>query len=210
MAEIAVDISVLPVLRLSGLFYLSSHPPSCATANTPKTCRQHTAEPHSLASWRPPGPTSISRRFLERCEAAKKQPFLDTQPLVGHPDCAWANFRQPLLRSCQLPHDIQWRKRLGCGIDGIVWRVNIGQDTFALKVVGIVQYVRVQRANILPVLGKQCPPWETLLGRPKGMPKRGTSADDANRHRDLYRSHPSPSSTKNSPGRCCQFTCILA
>ncbi|PHH89215.1 hypothetical protein CDD83_6487 [Cordyceps sp. RAO-2017] len=53
----------------------------------------------SRASWHPPGPTSISRRFSKRCETAKKLPFLDTKPLTGHPDCTWANFRQPLSRS---------------------------------------------------------------------------------------------------------------
>ncbi|KAJ9129840.1 hypothetical protein NKR23_g12445 [Pleurostoma richardsiae] len=82
--------------------------------------------------WVPPQPEKTD--FEQRCQDAKKQPFLDQQLLRGPPACAWSNFSRPLLRKYDLQHEIEYKKRLGYGMDGIVWTVEIGDCTLALKV----------------------------------------------------------------------------
>ncbi|KAL7788363.1 hypothetical protein V8C37DRAFT_388333 [Trichoderma ceciliae] len=55
--------------------------------------------------------------------------------MQGHPDCSWASLRQPRLRACPLPHNIVWLEKLGYGLDGTVWKVEINGHAYALKVV---------------------------------------------------------------------------
>ncbi|KAH8909443.1 hypothetical protein BR93DRAFT_924428 [Coniochaeta sp. PMI_546] len=89
--------------------------------------------------------------FVKHCREANKRPFLDEQPMVGSPDCSWRHFRRPLLRKCPFEAEIEFGEQLGFGIDGIVWKVNIGGRTFALKVFwdnvvpGGLRYYAIQR-----------------------------------------------------------------
>jgi len=74
--------------------------------------------------------------FLTRnCEADKKRPFVTSEPLEGSPDCSWTRFREPLLRAYPHPQDeFVWEEKLGSGVDGIVWKVRVGETFFAIKV----------------------------------------------------------------------------
>lgn len=56
--------------------------------------------------------------------------------MIGPPDCSWASFRRPLLRACPLSQrEIIWHDKLGYGVDGTVWKVEIDGRFYALKVV---------------------------------------------------------------------------
>ncbi|KAK5987624.1 hypothetical protein PT974_11756 [Cladobotryum mycophilum] len=83
---------------------------------------------------RPVMPLNGLHPFQQHCMDAKKQPFLDYQHMVGDSECARENFRHPLLRRFCLEGKIEWKQRLGQGLDGVVWRVNIQDCEFAIKV----------------------------------------------------------------------------
>lgn len=53
--------------------------------------------------------------------------------MEGDPDCSWASFQCPLLRRC-LSSPITLVDGLGCGVDGIVWKVTVDEKPYALKV----------------------------------------------------------------------------
>ncbi|KAK1957238.1 hypothetical protein LY78DRAFT_648083 [Colletotrichum sublineola] len=72
--------------------------------------------------------------FTERWQKAKSQPFLDHQPMTGTPLCAWKNFYPPLLRQFDPQAKIVWKERLGCGLDGIVWKAEYNGRSCAVKV----------------------------------------------------------------------------
>ncbi|KAK2036350.1 hypothetical protein LZ31DRAFT_483984 [Colletotrichum somersetense] len=59
--------------------------------------------------------------FLARCQQAKKEPFVDPQPMTETPPCAWKNFCPPLLRQFDPEAKIEWKERVGYGLDGIFW-----------------------------------------------------------------------------------------
>lgn len=74
--------------------------------------------------------------FGKKLAAEKAMPFVSDSLMTGDPDCSWANFRSPRLRACALPRDeIVWREKIGMGMDGVVWRVEIGGKPYAIKVV---------------------------------------------------------------------------
>jgi hypothetical protein len=66
-----------------------------------------------------------------------EQRFYDEELMVGPPDCSEAAFRQPLLRRCPFaPSSISWIARLDGGLDGLAWKVMVGdQGPFVIKVV---------------------------------------------------------------------------
>jgi hypothetical protein len=68
----------------------------------------------------------------------KFRPSLSPDPMQGDPPCHWANFLSPKLR--RFPgstQQIQWKKHLGHGGEGIVEAVRFGNsgDLLALKMV---------------------------------------------------------------------------
>ncbi|KAF6822210.1 hypothetical protein CMUS01_11175 [Colletotrichum musicola] len=77
---------------------------------------------------------------LERCERAKKQPFLDLQPLTGPPSCTWKDFCRPRLRQFDPSAKIKWKERVSHGIDGIVWKAEINGREYAVKVAGRAEH----------------------------------------------------------------------
>ncbi|KAG6292384.1 hypothetical protein E4U45_006966 [Claviceps purpurea] len=48
--------------------------------------------------------------------------------------CAWRDFQKPRLGRFTHQRSIRFTRRLGCGEDGMVWRVRIDSKTYALKV----------------------------------------------------------------------------
>ncbi|KAF4944504.1 hypothetical protein FGADI_12643, partial [Fusarium gaditjirri] len=85
--------------------------------------------------WQPPNPNSALENFEERCRVAKAQPFLDEKPMNDTAAaCAWENFRRPLLGRFTRHGRIDFIKLLGYGQDGIVWKVGIYSQIYALKV----------------------------------------------------------------------------
>ncbi|RBR24091.1 uncharacterized protein FIESC28_03090 [Fusarium coffeatum] len=85
--------------------------------------------------WQPPKPNSTLENFERRCRVAKAQPFLDEKPMNDTAAaCAWENFRRPLLGRFTRHGRIGFIKLLGYGQDGIVWKVGIDSQTYALKV----------------------------------------------------------------------------
>lgn len=88
-------------------------------------------------SWQPPEPSPFLARFEARCHKAKQQPFLDERPMSEAVcSCAWRNFRQPL---GHFEHQgrANFKRLLGYGVDGIVWKVTIDERVYALKVVSL-------------------------------------------------------------------------
>ncbi|KAG6209100.1 hypothetical protein E4U34_007719 [Claviceps purpurea] len=82
----------------------------------------------------PPDPCPLSR-FERRCIRAKQQPFLDERPMSDTAAaCAWKDFRHPLLGRFTHPGSFKFMKVLGFGVDGVVWKVRIDSQTYALKV----------------------------------------------------------------------------
>ena len=79
-------------------------------------------------------PTIIDR-FIELCRNEKQKPFIDDGLLEDSPAPLWADLQNPRLRRCPLQHEMEWLERLGFGVDGIVWKVKIAGDTYALKIV---------------------------------------------------------------------------
>lgn len=66
----------------------------------------------------------------------KAKLFVSTSPMIDDPDYSWHSFRRPQLRACTLPRDkIVWRKKLGGGLDGFVWKIEINKKPYAIKVV---------------------------------------------------------------------------
>lgn len=57
---------------------------------------------------------------------------------MGSPDRSWRRFRHPRLRKCQFEAEIEFRDILSHGVDGAVWKVDIGGRAFALKVVSLL------------------------------------------------------------------------
>lgn len=52
---------------------------------------------------------------------------------------------------------VMWKKYLGHGIDGIIWKVPVDGKLYTLKVVGVVVVLSPGRADPAPVLGQQAP-----------------------------------------------------
>ncbi|UKZ78873.1 hypothetical protein TrVFT333_006619 [Trichoderma virens FT-333] len=76
-----------------------------------------------------------AQQFRDRHGHQKQKPFHDGQAMIGPPDCSWASFKRPLLRACPLsPQEIIWHDKLGYGVDGTVWKVEIDERFYALKV----------------------------------------------------------------------------
>jgi hypothetical protein len=69
--------------------------------------------------------------------------------MVGSPNRAWRHFLRPRLRKCPFEAEIEFGEQLGFGIDGIVWKVNIGGRTFALKVVSLLALLYSLLASVL-------------------------------------------------------------
>lgn len=89
-------------------------------------------------NWQPPNPNGGISKFVERCRIAKEQPYLDERLMDDAvTDCAWENFRRPRLGRFDKQGPLSFTKRLGYGLDGIVWKVNIGGHVYALKVVSL-------------------------------------------------------------------------
>lgn len=128
----------ISVLRINLKPETLPHTPTFLLRSLPDQFSNHLpmAEQPNRPKWRPPR-SAYSHHLEERCRASKRKPFLDEQPMVGDPNCSWANFCQPKLRACQLPRGIRWVAQLGYGLDGIVWKVNIDGRTYALKVVSL-------------------------------------------------------------------------
>ncbi|CRK25943.1 hypothetical protein BN1708_014375 [Verticillium longisporum] len=81
------------------------------------------------------GPTT-RQAFEEFRRKADKEPFLTQQSMLVDPACTFKDFCRPLLRSYQLQgqDEIAWKNRLGHGMDGTIWKVSIGDGTYAIKV----------------------------------------------------------------------------
>ena len=94
-------------------------------------------ELQKLVGWHAPRSPGELNDDEKRCEKAKTLPFLDEHPFTGNPSCKWDDFRLPLLQRFDLRAKVEWKERLGHGIDGVAWRVHIGCQTFAVKVVSI-------------------------------------------------------------------------
>ncbi|KAL6802795.1 hypothetical protein GGI42DRAFT_32702 [Trichoderma sp. SZMC 28013] len=77
---------------------------------------------------------SALEALTERHKAQKQAPFRDDQLMTGRPDCSWASILQPRLRACPLPRSFIWREKLGYGLDGTVWKVEVNGQPYALKV----------------------------------------------------------------------------
>ncbi|KAG5954398.1 hypothetical protein E4U57_004525 [Claviceps arundinis] len=74
-------------------------------------------------------------RLERRCIRAKQQPFLDEKPMSDTAAaCAWKDFRHPLLGRFPDQGSFKFVKMLGFGIDGVVWKVRMDGQTYALKV----------------------------------------------------------------------------
>ncbi|RDA91336.1 hypothetical protein CP533_1584 [Ophiocordyceps camponoti-saundersi (nom. inval.)] len=113
--------------------------------------------------WRPPEPSSFVSDFDRRYQKEKQQPFRDERLMDETTiTCAWADFRRPLLKRCNLQGNLNFIKLLGYGMDGIVWKAEIGRQVVALKVFwdnqapGDTQYWALQRecqnASILQMI----------------------------------------------------------
>ncbi|KAG8670386.1 hypothetical protein FPOAC2_09742 [Fusarium poae] len=84
--------------------------------------------------WQPPKPSPIVVEFERRCKVAKEKPFLDKKPMSDTAAaCSWKDFKRPLLGRFMCHERIDFIKLLGYGEDGIVWKVNIGSQVYALK-----------------------------------------------------------------------------
>lgn len=69
----------------------------------------------------------------------KEKPFLDEKLMDDGPTpCAWSNFRRPLLRRFKQQGTFAFTDLLGYGYDGVVWKVEVGGQVYALKVVCFV------------------------------------------------------------------------
>ena len=89
-------------------------------------------------SWQPPEPSPSLARFEARCHKAKQQPFLDERPMSEAVRfCAWRNFRKPCLGHFEHQGKANFKRLLGYGVDGIVWKVTIDERVYALKVVSL-------------------------------------------------------------------------
>lgn len=89
-------------------------------------------------SWQPPEPDPSLARFEARCQKAKQQPFLDERPMSEVvTSCAWRNFRQPHLGHFEHQGKINFKRLLGYGVDGVVWKTTIDERVYALKVVSL-------------------------------------------------------------------------
>ncbi len=86
--------------------------------------------------WCPPEKSPVLAAFEERCRKAKQQPFLD-ETLMDEREiaCSWSDFKRPLLRRYNLQGSLIFIDVVGYGVDGIVWRVEVGCRIMALKVV---------------------------------------------------------------------------
>ncbi|KAG5959549.1 hypothetical protein E4U56_004904 [Claviceps arundinis] len=80
----------------------------------------------------------LSRRE-RRSIRAKQLPFLEERPMTDTvADCAWKDLVNPLLGRFTHQGSFRFLKFLGFGVDGVVWKVRIDSQTYALKVVGLV------------------------------------------------------------------------
>ncbi|KAH8650414.1 hypothetical protein BGZ61DRAFT_542225 [Ilyonectria robusta] len=67
--------------------------------------------------------------------AETHQPFLDERSMDDATSaCAWRDFHRPRLWRFKLQGTVNFTKLLGYGLDGIVWRLEIGGCVYALKV----------------------------------------------------------------------------
>ncbi|KAG6075578.1 hypothetical protein E4U15_005589 [Claviceps sp. LM218 group G6] len=80
---------------------------------------------------RRPSPDRSIRPYI----LPQEQPFLDEKPMSeSAAACAWQDFQKPRLGRFMHQRSIRFTKRLGCGEDGMVWRVRIDSKTYALKI----------------------------------------------------------------------------
>ncbi|KAM5368762.1 hypothetical protein ACJZ2D_009316 [Fusarium nematophilum] len=85
--------------------------------------------------WQPPQPDLLLSNFEKRCHIAKQQPFLDERSMDDtRSACAWRNFRRPRLGHFEHQGRINFTKLLGYGLDGMVWKINVDDCAYALKV----------------------------------------------------------------------------
>lgn len=75
-------------------------------------------------------------QFGRLLAAEKAMTFVSASPMTGDLDYSWKSFCQPQLRACTFPRDeMVWREKIGMGMDGVIWRVEIGEKPYAIKVV---------------------------------------------------------------------------
>lgn len=159
----------------------------------------------SIASAEQPSPHPAAQKFRDRYGDQKQKPFRDGQAMIGPPDCSWASFKRPLLKAFPWSQqEIVWHCKLGYGVDGTVWKVEIDGRFYALKVVSPSSTLSRAEAYlmILPVLGQQAAGGHALLGRPERMPKRRLAANDSNGRREINRTH-IPQGKADIVERCC-------
>jgi hypothetical protein len=79
----------------------------------------------------------MAERIRHRNAEPISRPFYDEAPMVGPPECSEAAFWRPLLRRCPFHlGEILWVALLSDGLDGLVWKVMVGdQGPFVVKVV---------------------------------------------------------------------------
>ncbi|KAG6078468.1 hypothetical protein E4U15_004246 [Claviceps sp. LM218 group G6] len=74
-------------------------------------------------------------RWERRSIRAKQLPFLEERPMNDTvADCAWKDLVNPLLGRFTHQGGFRFLKFLGFGVDGVVWKVRINHQTYALKV----------------------------------------------------------------------------
>lgn len=117
----------------------------------------------------------------------KALPFVSDSPMTAGPDYSWASFRRPQLRACILPREeILWKEKIGMGLDGVIWRVEIRDKPYAIKVVSLrTCFAQKKSADLAIVLGRHSSPRLALLGRPERVPKCGSPPNDADLRRGL-------------------------
>lgn len=63
------------------------------------------------------------------------QPFADDAFMTDTADYSWAHLQRPQLRQFRMEGEVKFLRRLGAGLDGIVWKVEISGRKYALKLV---------------------------------------------------------------------------
>lgn len=135
----------------------------------------------------------------------KAMPFASESPMTGDPVYSWASFRRPRLRACTLPRDkIVWREKIGMGMDGVVWRVEIGSKPYAVKVVSPLTCScaarRTKSANLTLVLGRHRPclfSWAAQGGCHNVAPLQAIQASIKSSNESIYLS-PDPKSRSDA------------
>lgn len=105
--------------------------------------RVYTMSQSGRTQRQPPKPSPLLEDFERWCRVVKEKPFLDEKPMSDTAAaCAWQDFKRPLLGRFTRHERVDFIELLGYGEDGIVWKVNIGSQACALKVVrNFVEYI---------------------------------------------------------------------